>query len=459
MEQWVNTCLGSSTSWQQDWVDATRRIQGIANNPRESLQATAAALKTAARRHNPSLKIESSAFPYFPNDLSHFIHLKKIDINATGLQSLPESIRLIRDLRELNIINNPVTKLPESLSDLSQLRSLEIVRCSRLESLPDALIILDSSGLRGLTRLKNLSLRWSGLRRVPDCVTHMYQLERLDLGGSPLTGIPRDINKLKKLQELNLERTNIQELQPTVCELQKLKNLKLTNCTQLRALPQNLGQLQKLEELDLRGCHALTALPESIRQLPLNCNIRVERHLEDQLARLRPGTRIRPREIARYPASASNSVAGPSRTQDPQEMEKEIAREKINKRAYAALELIERGQNPFMKGNPPFDRELENTGRRMTLGEIPGMQTLVEESNNPETRSILLGRRGLVMTTDKGAYDQKADAVNFDNLNRALNMWRDREHIIIAEPSFRTHFPELELHITEPTETGEHTDP
>ncbi|UKE48142.1 type III secretion system leucine-rich repeat domain-containing effector XopL [Xanthomonas cerealis] len=459
LEQWVHTCLESSTSWRQDWEDATRNINGVPKDPPESLQATATALKTAARPRSNSLKIHFSALPHFPSDISHFTHLKKIDIRSAGLQSLPESIGAMRNLRELKLINSPVTKLPESLRDLSRLQSLEIVGCKRLERLPTSLISIDSSGLHGLTRLRNLSLHGSGLRHVPDCVTQMYKLERLDLGGSPLMALPRDINNLKKLQELNLERANIRELQPTVCELRRLKKLALANCTQLRALPQNLGQLQELEELNLRGCDNLTALPESIRQLPGNCNIRVPRHLEDQLNRLRPGAGSRAREIAQYAASSSNSAAGPSRTQSPQEMEKAIARKKINERAYAALDLIDDGKNPFMKGNPPFDRELENTGRRMTLGEIPGMQTLVEESNNPETRSILLGRRGLVMTTDKGAYDQKADAVNFDNLNRALNMWREREHIIIAEPSFRTHFPELELHITEQTQTGEHTDP
>ncbi|CTP93143.1 type III secretion system leucine-rich repeat domain-containing effector XopL [Xanthomonas graminis] len=459
LEQWVHTCLESSTSWKQDWEDATRNIHGIPKNPPESLQATATALKTAARPHSDSLKINYSALPHFPSDLSHFTHLKRIDIKSAGLKSLPESIGAMRNLRELKLINNPVTKLPESLRDLSKLQSLEIVGCKRLERLPASLISIDYSGLHGLTTLRNLSLHGSGLRHVPDCVTHMYKLERLDLGGLPLMVLPRDISNLKKLRELNLERTNIQELQPTVCELRRLKKLALANCTQLRALPQNLGQLQELEELNLRGCHNLTALPESIRQLPGTCNISVPRHLEDQLNRLRPEAASRAREIARYAASSSNSAADPSRAQSPQEMEKAIAREKIDERAYAALTLIENGKNPFMKGNPPFNQELENTGRRMTLGEIPGIQTLVEESNNPQTRSILLGRRGLVMTICKGAYDTKADAVNFDNLNRALNMWRQRERIIIAEPSFRTHFPELELHITEQTQTGEHTDP
>ncbi|WP_139119871.1 leucine-rich repeat domain-containing protein [Xanthomonas graminis] len=315
LEQWVRTCLEHSTAWRQDWEDANRNIQGIAKDPLKSLQATANALKTAARPHSDSLKIESSGFPYFPADLSHFTHLKKIDINAAGLQSLPESIGVMRDLRELNILNNPVTKLPESLRDLSQLRSLEIVGCKRLERLPAALITLDSSGLNGLTGLKNLSLCRSGVRRVPDCVTHMYQLEQLNLGGSPLTGLPHEINNLKKLQELNLERTNIQELQPTVCELRRLKTLKLANCTQLRALPQNLGELQELEKLDLRGCNNLRTLPESIRQLRGDCTILVPGHLEARLAALRKQVTRPARPRAHYAASSSTSAAGPSRPQ------------------------------------------------------------------------------------------------------------------------------------------------
>ncbi|WIH05946.1 leucine-rich repeat domain-containing protein [Xanthomonas translucens pv. graminis] len=316
LEQWVRRCLEHSTSWRQDWEDANRNIQGIAKDPLESLQATANALKTAAKPHIHSLKIESSGFPYFPTDLSHFTHLKKIDINAAGLQSLPESIGVMRDLQELNIINNPVTELPESLRDLSQLQSLEIVGCKRLERLPASLITLDYRGLNGLTGLKNLSLRRSGVRRFPDCVTHMYQLERLDLGGSPLTGLPDEINNLKKLQELNLEGTNIQEPQSTVCELRGLKKLKLANCAQLRALPPNLGQLQELKELDLRGCNNLHTLPESISQLRGDCTISVPDHLKARLAALRPQVTRPARPRAHYAASSSTSAAGPSRPQD-----------------------------------------------------------------------------------------------------------------------------------------------
>ncbi len=461
LDEWENKCLQNTNSWAQEWQESIRRIGEVETNPAAAVQSTKHILKAAARPGSNSLRVEYSALPHLPSDLSHFTHLNKIDIRCTGLQSLPDSIGQIHNLRELTLINNPVKDLPHSLRNLSQLESLEIIDCKQFETLPSLLVNVGRGGAQGLTGLKNLSVRGSRLTRVPDCVTYMPHLEQLDLKGTRLRMLPPNIKHLGKLQELNLERTQIQVLQPEVCELPSLKKLHLKNCVELRALPSNLGQLRHLEELDLRGCNNLDTLPQSIRELPGNCTIRVPQHLQNQLDPLRPQAGRAARATTRYAASSSTGAAGPSRPQAlaPQAASNEASRKKITNLAYAALYLIDNNKNPFMADNPPIDPPSESNDDRMQLGEIPAVATMIQESNNRELRNIIKGKNGKVMEKGKDSYYRENEKVTNINLSSAVNMWRSREMIAISESSFRNRFPELELHISEQTQTDANADP
>ncbi|UKE48141.1 type III secretion system leucine-rich repeat domain-containing effector XopL [Xanthomonas cerealis] len=461
LDEWENKCLQNTNSWAQEWQESIRRIGEVETNPAAAVQSTKHILKAAARPGSNSLRVEYSALPHLPSDLSHFTHLNKIDIRCTGLQSLPDSIGQIHNLRELTLINNPVKDLPHSLRNLSQLESLEIIDCKQFETLPSLLVNVGRGGPQGLTGLKNLSVRGSRLTRVPDCVTYMPHLEQLDLKGTRLRMLPPGIKHLGKLQELNLERTRIQVLQPEVCELPSLKKLHLKNCAELRALPSNLGQLRHLEELDLRGCNNLDTLPQSIRELPGNCTIRVPQHLQNQLNPLRPQAGHAARATTRYAASSSTGAAGPSRPQAlaPQAASNEASRKKITNLAYAALYLVDNNKNPFMADNPPIDPPSESNDDRMQLGEIPAVATMIQESNNRELRNIIKRKNGKVMEKGKDSYYQENEKVTNINLSSAVNMWRSREMIAISESSFRNRFPELELHISEQTQTDANADP
>ncbi|MCS3358688.1 type III secretion system leucine-rich repeat domain-containing effector XopL [Xanthomonas translucens] len=460
LDDWENKCL-QNTEWTQKWQESLGGIGGVETHPGASVRSTKKILKAAARPDRDSLKVDMSALPHLPSDLSHFTHLKKIDIRCAGLQSLPDSIGGMRNLRELSLINNPVQSLPHSLRNLSQLQTLEIIGCKQFETLPSLLVNVGHGGVQGLTGLKTLSMSGSGLTRVPDCVTYMPRLERLDLKNTRVRDLPANINHMGKLQELNLERTQIQVLRAEVCELPALKKLHLRNCTNLRMLPSDLGRLRNLEELDLRGCNNLGTLPQSINQLPGNCTIKVPQHLEHQLNALRTQAARAARVTAQYAASSSTGAAGPSQPQAvaPETASNEASMQRIEKLAYDALEMIMDNGNPFMPDNPPIDPPSGSNGRRMQLGESSAVAKMIKESNNPELRSIIKKEHGTVMEKDKSSCYKENDKVTTINLCSALNMWRSREMIVISNPSYRNLLPELKLHIPEQTQTDANADP
>ncbi len=460
LDDWENKCL-QNTEWTQKWQESLGGIRGVETHPVASVRSTKKILKAAARPDRDSLRVDINALPHLPSDLSHFTHLKKIDIRCAGLQSLPDSIGDMRNLRELTLINNPVQNLPHSLRNLSQLQTLEIIECKQFETLPSLLVNVGHGGAQGLTGLKTLSMSGSGLTRVPDCVTYMPRLERLDLKNTRLRDLPAGINHMRKLQELNLERTQIQVLRAEVCELPALKKLHLRNCTDLRMLPSDLGRLQNLEELDLRGCNNLRMLPQSINQLPDNCTIKVPQHLEHQLNALRSQAARAARVTAQYAASSSTGAAGPSQPQAlaPEAVSSEASRQRVTSLAYAALEIIGDNKNPFMPDNPPIDPPSGSNHRRMQLGESPAVAKMIKESNNPELRYIIKKEHGNLMEKDKDLCYKENDKVTSINLSSALNMWRSREMIVISNPSYRNLLPELKLHIPEQTQTDANADP
>ncbi|CTP93125.1 putative type III effector protein [Xanthomonas translucens pv. poae] len=456
LNEWENQCLQNTGSWMQEWQASIQKFSEVETNPDAAVLSTKKMLREAARPSSKLLRINFTALPHLPSDLSPFTHLKKIEIGCTGLQSLPDSIGDMQNLRELTLISNPVKHLPHSLCHLSGLQSLEILDCKQFETLPPLMVNIGPAGLQGLTGLKNLTVRGSRLASIPDSVTYMSNLERLELKDTSVQELPPDITQLRKLQQLNLEKTRIRDLQQEVCELPNLKKLYLANCAELRTLPLGLGQLRNLEELNLRGCNNLLTLPESISELPVNCTIKVPRHLEAQLATLRSAVGRPAGATAQNAASSSTSAAGPSL---PQGIDQQ-AMKQIDARAYAALNMIEdEGKNPFTQENPVIDQIYDTTGKRMTLGEIPAVKQMIKESKNDVTRNILLVKRVLVMRKAREDYDKESDIVNVENLSRAVNMWRSRERIVVVEPNFRRDFPELELHLPEQTQTDAHADP
>ncbi|XP_025806988.1 probable disease resistance protein RPP1 [Panicum hallii] len=84
-----------------------------------------------------------------------------------------------------------------------------------------------------------------------------------------LKELPECFGNLSDLHSLNLSScSKLPSLPESFGDLSKLKHLNLSYCfPNLEILPEWLGQLTTLEELSISHCHNLRSLPESIRNL------------------------------------------------------------------------------------------------------------------------------------------------------------------------------------------------
>ena len=164
--------------------------------------------------------------------VSKFMFLRKLDLNSTGIRSVPHSIGKMKHLRYLNLSNNRYIKmLPNSITRLQNLETLNLSYCVKLIELP-----------RNITRLVNLRHL-----NIDNCnsLTHMPrglgQLTNFrSLAEYVLSTDSRCGGELKELHGLNQLRENI-----------RIKNLTHRKDAELEYKAANMKGKRNLEGMAL----------------------------------------------------------------------------------------------------------------------------------------------------------------------------------------------------------------
>ena len=150
------------------------------------------------------------------------------------------------------------------------METLDLSYCGRLEELGE------NVG-QSIPKLKRLVLHgcWK-LRRLPDSIGHLTDLEHLDLEScSELVSLPNAIGGLVSLMRFKLSYcSRLQTLTEELGKLSNLETLDLWGCSSLCKLPTSIGglkmlKLSNLETLDLWGFSSLCELPTSIGGLKM----------------------------------------------------------------------------------------------------------------------------------------------------------------------------------------------
>ncbi|KAK8698597.1 hypothetical protein V6N13_114709 [Hibiscus sabdariffa] len=146
-----------------------------------------------------------------PENLQQVELLEELDLSETAIEKLPSFIFQLKNLKilSLNRLEGPSSKLAPNLPSLFQ-----VFQRGRIESVP---LMLHS--LSGLSSLKELKLRNCNLHEgdLPSDVSCLPSLEKLELGGNNFISIPVFVSGLSRLQYLGM-----------------------SNCRELKSLPEHL---------------------------------------------------------------------------------------------------------------------------------------------------------------------------------------------------------------------------
>lgn len=198
-------------------------------------------------------------------------------LNSLVVKNCPELVSLVGEkqgqglcllssLKDLRIescqkfVSFPATGLPRTL------KCLTILDCKALESLPD----MDDSNsncclLEELKMVNCPSLKYFPEPNLPSTLKSLTIKNCRNLEFLPSGRVRRDGNEncTPRLQYLCLADFLASEsLLESVLPLLHLKVLRLSNCMNLRALPDLMPNFNSLQELSLSNCVALTSIPE-----------------------------------------------------------------------------------------------------------------------------------------------------------------------------------------------------
>jgi Leucine-rich repeat (LRR) protein len=114
-------------------------------------------------------------------------------------------------------------------------------------------------------QVKILRLSKKRIKKFPEGILLLKNLEKLDLSGNKLKVIPPEIGTLTRLKEIDLSRNKIKKLPKETGNLTRLEKLSI-NRNPIDSLPDEISGLINLQVLDMWSTE-LAILPESIRKL------------------------------------------------------------------------------------------------------------------------------------------------------------------------------------------------
>lgn len=189
--------------------------------------------------------------------------LKNLNLQDNLLEEVPiKALRTLSILSLLDLSKNHIASIPDNaFMGLAKLATLK---------LSDNNVTLSAGAFKGIeSSLKNLNLKGTKQKKVPDSVRGLKVLAFLDLSQNGIRELPgpsgvRTFEGLETLTALNLERNLIQNLGETAfASVRKtLSSLSLLNNLLAEFPVGAIHSLKELRVLDI-GFNLLTALPET----------------------------------------------------------------------------------------------------------------------------------------------------------------------------------------------------
>ena len=215
----------------------------------------------------------------FPNILTNFSSLKRLNLECNNLTNLPESIFRLKALKSLDLKRNHLKNLPETIEKLKCLKILHLEH-NNLKELPKAIGTLQSlkelhigyneisqipKSMENLASLQILQIQENNLNRLPKSIGNLTSLEFLDVHGNLLYKVPESIGELNSLLKLDLSDNKINNIPDSIGNLTSLEVLNVRK-NQIKYLPDTIEYAESIQELCLRE-NFLEILPKSIKYL------------------------------------------------------------------------------------------------------------------------------------------------------------------------------------------------
>ena len=235
---------------------------------------------------SPVLNLSNLAISSLPEGIfEHLAHVKKINLENTGITCLPSGIDKLELLTSINLKNNPINDYYTLYTQLAPLSncSLELTKEQEREYVTailnkwvyrfnwasldywrdDKLPTRKAAAKKILNCLNEetevINISCYQLTELPDSFANLTNLKALNISKNKLTALPESFGKLTNLERLDISSNNLATLPESFCKLTNLKRLDISD-NKLTALPESFANLTSLNKLNI-SFNKLTTLP------------------------------------------------------------------------------------------------------------------------------------------------------------------------------------------------------
>ncbi|KAM5577526.1 putative disease resistance protein RGA3 [Rosa sericea] len=167
-------------------------------------------------------------------------------------------------MRVLDLSGSPLEELPSSIGSLFHLRFLKLSSNNKIKRLPNS--------ISKLLNLETLALGGDALEEIPKDIGNLINLRYLGIT-TQQTYLPKGIRRLTLLQVLYFEGcVNLKSLGEEIQFLNNLRTLAIASCNNLECLPPNMKHMTALHALSIDDCEKLQLMrsaegPQGLRSL------------------------------------------------------------------------------------------------------------------------------------------------------------------------------------------------
>lgn len=184
------------------------------------------------------LRIRATSIPTIPFEYINSNTLEVLDLESSPVAELSNEIGNFRKLKELNLSKLPLEKLPNTIGELSQLEKLHLNHLPKLKMLPPS--------VGSYTQLVHFCVADTPLESLPFSIGKWEKVQWVLIRGTGLKTLPTSIQYWGNVQLVSLKNNQLHFFPTAFCQCETLTHLYISG-NPMRDLPQELEALKNLE--------------------------------------------------------------------------------------------------------------------------------------------------------------------------------------------------------------------
>lgn len=164
--------------------------------------------------------VKYKIYPNFYEANQNAKNVRRINVNNSGLDKLPDDIAKYENLEGLEAAHNKIGEMNAKLTKLSKLSFLDLSN-NKIEKLPESVYNMIS--------LRVLKLHSNKISELPESLGYLEGLEELYLNDNKIDSLPNSFKRLKNLKRLSIASNKLRHFPKVITKLKTLEYLDLSN--------------------------------------------------------------------------------------------------------------------------------------------------------------------------------------------------------------------------------------